>query len=705
MLPTVFQPELHKELENATTTQRTTIIKGRMQQAYAALPPIVHRLSDMKEAPVDMDAADHLAELRQPRVNGTTDQCSLPFNWFYARGEGGQDAPVYSPQRMHILDPLVAAYCRTGEMKYAQAARDYIVDYVSQYYLADDKSFREQDWMDAPLRCSFWYGRQSIYIALKELHALPIFSGDDLVDIFRAITHMMNWTIPMMPPGGNQRMFGLQSLFTAGMCYPFLSDAHVWLDTGVTGINEEFEADFLPDGCHGEQTPGYGASVWEMFTRSFALACEEPKYGFKLEPSRFETIQEYYLSCLKPNGKHAAFGDVWTIRGGEELDRDSKPCKHLGGLADAPWQCVRKQVSLVDQYTNFDSSRFILNGSPKPSWTTRMHDNCRHLFMRNGWEWDSLYMNLQLGHHAGWHSHTDMLGLEVAGYGRELLVDPGNSDYSGHPINVNFRMARAHNTMTLEGLDQLTGSPVQLYRLAMSDHYDFALGYYNGGYVNSRPFKDWQQGSNASHCRHVLFVKPPAGLDNDSYWLVVDAMLAPTGHTAETRMHFMPTNVQQTADGGYCTGYEEGNLALVPLEWDEWESRICLGQDDPVEGWLPTPQREYIPAPAYKATSPTTGKNIWHSTLLWPYRCQDRPAIEVSRTDLGEVGLGFEIRAERWTDILVVSKNRLPLPFEIGPVASDSLYCHVRLIDRKPSFAYSCDGNYMCVDGKEVFRR
>ena len=706
-VPEIFIPTVQQKLMESDSAGRACVLRDLLHQGFDALPPIANELRN-RDAAVDpataLRYADHLLELRLPLADRTTKACCWPYDWYCERGESSAEkSPALMPQRMAFLGSLVVAHRRTGDDRYVQAARDYIMDYVTRYWTAPGDIPAQENWLDVGIRIGQWWHMHlhgGLYTALREWFAHPAFSGDDLVLIFRAITHMTNALLTEMALGSNWRLHQLTGVFTQGCCYPFLKDAAVWLATGVNSLNEEFDVQFLADGSHEELSVGYGAGVWSAFVRFFAFSREAPHLGLHFDEQRMETIQEYYLSSKKPFGLSAGFGDVWAIRGDAELRRDAPPHTQMGEDVNPQsdrWATLRENVELMSRYTDFASSRFILTGTPVPSWTTRFHPSSGYMYLRNGWTPDSLYMNFHLGYYANCHCHYGILGIEVAGLGREFIVDPGNSDYSSRPINANFRNTRAHSTMTVDGLNQSAHSPAFVSRLTVGRQYDFAVGVYRGGYLHGSPFYSWDGGCSAAHYRHILFVK-------DSYWVVLDAFTAAAGHTAETRFQLMPTVVRSLPGGGYRTGYTASNLALIPLAWEGWEHGMHEGEEDPIEGWLPSPHRGFTAAPVYKAMRPTTGGPLWHGTLLFPYRDAEISRVEVKPADIGPIGFGWTIETDDWTDVLFISNSWMPRPYQIGPVTSDAPLCHLRFVKGRPVHGYTCEGNYLCVEEQEFFR-
>ena len=157
--------------------------------------------------------------------------------------------------------------------------------------------------------------------------------------------------------------------------------------------------------------------------------------------------------------------------------------------------------------------------------------------------------------------------------------------------------------------------------------------------------------------------------------------------------------------GGYATGYRQGNLAIIPLAWDGWEHGIHCGEGDPIEGWLPTGVGQYTPAPMYKATKPAAAATEWHGTLLFPYRQAHTPRIEVRRADVGDIGFGYEIITDEFRDVLFVSNSFSQKRYRIGEVESDCPVCHQRFVDGRPTNGYTCDGSFLSIDGTDIFRK
>jgi len=138
------------------------------------------------------------------------------------------------------------------------------------------------------------------------------------------------------------------------------------------------------------------------------------------------------------------------------------------------------------------------------------------------------------------HGHADALSVMVRLDGRFLLTDPGTGAYFHSALLRNvFRRTAAHNTVTVDGLDQADVfdlfkwvNPVEarLQASYLSEHFDYLCALHHG-YHRLR--------DAVTHTRTVLFVRPDA-------WLIVDRLEGQGQHEFAQHFHFPPDiNVKQ----------------------------------------------------------------------------------------------------------------------------------------------------------------
>jgi hypothetical protein len=176
------------------------------------------------------------------------------------------------------------------------------------------------------------------------------------------------------------------------------------------------------------------------------------------------------------------------------------------------------------------------------------------------------------------HGHADALSLQLASGGRLWLTDPGTFCYVGNGrVREAFRGTAAHNTMTVDGLDQAQPAgpfswgprpQVAARQWASSEEFDLFEGSHSGYERLGEP---------VTHRRWV--VRLGAGL-----WLVRDLAEGHGTHQLDLRWHFAP-DLDVSARGpalvASCGGEE---MMLLPVQAEPWELSLEAGEFSPVYG-------------------------------------------------------------------------------------------------------------------------
>lgn len=703
----LFTPATASALLAADMPARERMLKQLVQACHDDLPAPAGGWDTRELAAGELRVADELRDFKVPLMDGTAVDMGLPYNWTFGVADGnlGGKAPLFIVPRIAFSGILVRACEQTGDRGYAQALRDYIVDYVSRFWTDSTELPPKENWLCTACRCGAWHCERfpGIYGALKSDMVLECLSFDDLLATFRAIDNMMTGLIPNLALGSNWRVHQITNIFTQGMSWTFLVNAAMWLELAVNAMNEEFDVQFHDDGSHEELCSHYGAGTWQVFAAYQALAEHRPDLGIAFDRGKMQRCIEYYLSSCKPFGPLAAIGDDYASRDLAALDRDSQP---YPASATPRWDTTVRRGAAWLADRGFPAADFIVHGARTliPEWTTRRHADSGYMFMRDGWGPHSLYADLNMGYYSNCHCHYGLLGLQVAGYGREFIVDPGCSALDPRDINANMARTRAHSTVCVDGLDQQVNAPVRLSRCFIGRHYDFAVGVYKGGWRSGNAYgpgtvaaAPFDHAFGGTHFRHVLFAK-------HSYWVVFDAVTTKPGHLAETRFQFMPNPMRALPEGGgYVTGWGHSNLALVPLHWEGWEHGLCEGETDPIEGWMPVPGGEFTAAPVYKATRATDSQPLWHGSLLFPFRGADMPRLDITPLPAGDRGFGYRIATDQYTDYLFISNSWCAADVRLDGIQTNAPLVHVRCAGGTFVRGCTCEGTYLKLDGQSVF--
>jgi hypothetical protein len=165
------------------------------------------------------------------------------------------------------------------------------------------------------------------------------------------------------------------------------------------------------------------------------------------------------------------------------------------------------------------------------------------------------------------HAHLDALAFSYYSNGRELLVDSGLYTYSDDDGRSYFFGTRAHNTVVVDGQDQIPGPVLPGLNLAGDD-----WAYQSG----SATVND-----GVTHRRSVLLL----GRD---LVLVADTLTGTRPHEYEQLWHIFP-EARVITDGQRLRAYDEyDNVALrieqVPLA-EPLTLRTYYGQNEPTQGW------------------------------------------------------------------------------------------------------------------------
>ncbi len=210
-----------------------------------------------------------------------------------------------------------------------------------------------------------------------------------------------------LTPERNHRTLELYALLIAGLA---LND-----DVGfaVEALHENLLADFLPDGVHREASTHYHM----VALRSFAGAAENcRRYGIALPATygaRLAAACEFAHAIRRPDGTIPALSDSDTGDYGPLLALAAR-------VLDAPVQ-PREDFPDGGYFVQRAGARFLIF-------------DCGPLG-------------------DGGHGHYDALSVEAWAGATPLVLDPGRFTYA-EPERRWFRGTAAHNTVTVDGLDQ-----------------------------------------------------------------------------------------------------------------------------------------------------------------------------------------------------------------------------------------------------------
>ena len=318
---------------------------------------------------------------------------------------------------------------------------------------------------------------------------------------------------------GNWQVHGAYMLVQLSLVLPEFRESVQWRQIGLQRMMEHLSQDFFSDGCHSERSPrNYTMSTYLNYRNlAYLLAAYETEQAIatRLRASLGRTL-DWWKSMLAPTGEVPAINDSHRGLFPERIMRDGK--------------------------------RFVAGDSGgRPGYTSRHLPESGFTVMRSDWSRDALYMTVNYGPFAGFHTHLDLLDFELYAYGTPLAVDAGiGSTYDDSLYLTWYKSSRAHNMVVVNDSNMeregLRGENIRWGSTATVD-------YFAGDEEGYRRF-------GVSHRRHIAFMKP-------SYWFVVDDLHC--SRSADTlSWYFHSPTVLRPAGPGYQSTSRPG-IRIVPV--------------------------------------------------------------------------------------------------------------------------------------------
>ena len=429
----------------------------------------------------------------------------------------------------------------------------------------------------------------------------------------------------------------LYAVFIAAIAFPHLSIARDWREAATQGMIENVRTDLLSDGVQCELATDYHHIVLRSYLLFFRLARLN---GMTLPGDialRITRALDFAMHIHRPDGDIPALSDSdskdyrYLLRwGAEQFRRGDYAYVATSGTSGSP---PEKAIAI------FPEAGYAVLRSP---WiTTEAYEDARYLVFDAG----------PIGE--GNHGHLDALNIEVAAYGRPLIVDPGRFTYEEQTQpnwREKFRETEAHNTVSVDGANQAFYQykgkkkkilrPYPEARLVTSD-IDSDIPYLHGCVSSPR--------YDAVHHRHILFVR-------GRYWLVLDQLEASDRHEYALRFQLTPLaqGRVQTRRLSAAVAFDTPGLSLVSLGHD------C---DFTIEqGWVSRLYglKDHAPRVCLKADA----QRFCFATVVYPLK-RSPPSFKTSGTNNK---IGVEIRDEDGCHTWIWYRGESRLTAEIANV-------------------------------------
>ena len=400
------------------------------------------------------------------------------------------------------------------------------------------------------------------------------------------------------------------------------------------------EFSLLPDGTDLEQCFGYNMGLVNVFGDIYSN--RELKGNKRLE-KLYEKIMKRceYLSQVKdPLGYTPALA--------KRQNNDDNSCKEI--------------VRFHNMYPQSEIITNIYNALIK-------HEVCRGMkasvdfpyggysVLRDGWEEKDRYLLMKYSRYSQGHKHEDANSVVVTAFGKRLLIDSGNYNYSNDPesmvINHYMQSSRSHNTIDVDGLSQSrirmdkgrkvderypdsTTNEIEYEkymqlknihteeckgRRVHEDVFEMVEGIYEDGYSQfdtDSPLLD------GKHIRRVIFIKGVG-------YIIDDTICIDDDKEHEFFMHwnlskeFTPDDVVFEKNA-FKTKRENVNIYVMSISDKELSYKLYYGQENPLRGWCSTEYGKMIQSPDIDVIA-KCASSLRIISFLYPF---EKNSIEVN---------------------------------------------------------------------------
>jgi len=309
---------------------------------------------------------------------------------------------------------------------------------------------------------------------------------------------------------GNHLLENARALVLAGAYLQGQGEANQWLRRGLSIYREQTPEQVLPDGLHFERSPMYHALMLEGYLDVLnVLPNGHPDRAWLIPTAK--TMVDGLAGVTHPDGQIALFNDS-TLE-----------------IAPPPKQLL-------------DYAKRMLDYSARP----------RHKFPETGYfvhASDAMWMMIDAGpagpDYLMAHAHADVFSYELSLFGKRFMVDSGVYEYPAGPMRQYVRSTAAHNTVSVDGADQI--ECWDSFRVARrAAPHDVAWHVNSGGAQFEGTFSGYADviGDDISHRRRIQIDEARRTID------VHDSITGGGEHRVKSYVHLHPAvDIERDGEG------------------------------------------------------------------------------------------------------------------------------------------------------------
>ena len=553
------------------------------------------------------------------------------LDWTYG-GPDGDITWAWSLNRQGYLPPLLEAYRKTGNARYARRIDDLIRDWATGSLPYPSCDTTDACWrgLETAIRVKQW---AVIFYALQQdshlTDATRLLMLASLPDHAHYLRHFHKG-------GGNWITTELSALGLIAAAWPELREAADWQPYCAETLLRSMPEQVYPDGVQKELTSGYHYVSLKDFTH-YAEICRDAALPLSPEYRDWlERMWDYLAYSLRPDGCNPQNND-----------------SNQGSFRD-------RLVEAADTYGRPDWAHIATNGAQgeKPRrGPSVVFPWAGQAIARSGWDADALWTFFDVGPAGAGHSHCDKLHLSVYANGRDLLVDPGRFTYAFSTPKGRFQsryagLSVAHNVILIDDRGQALGPgtvevPVSGDDYLITPDLTFARGTCDAFFEE---IYSGRLAGRAAHTRAVVCLR-------DELIVVADRVETDRPRKLDALWHWHPRCTLEI-DGRTVRSVDPGlgNLRITPVAGFDCTVTTVKGQEPAgihgtMQGWYSHGHQNWEPSPTsvFTARIESTSSLGW---LLVPAR-GDVPAVQGEIVEDSDEAIRIRVRRREAEDLMV----------------------------------------------------
>ncbi|HUE85923.1 MAG TPA: alginate lyase family protein [Vicinamibacterales bacterium] len=381
--------------------------------------------------------------------------------------------------------------------------------------------------------------------------------------------------------GGNHLLKNLKAMVVAA-CFWNGREADRWYEKYADRFTRELQAQLLSDGAHYERSPMYHALVLADALELTAMIRASGRSIPDALAGVIRAMVAYLPQMTHPDGEIALFND-------SVLGEAPSPAS-LRAFAACVLDDDVQPHSLTVRQSAISAHLEGPVANPGGGWSPETQED-GGLVTIPALDLRGIAL-IDVGpacpDDLPAHAHGDIFSFELSLDGQRMIVDSGVGEYQAGPWRDYYRSTRAHNTVAVDGEDQIEcwGSFRVARRARILDRQAIAEPFLHG--ITAR-HDGYARLAKPVYVRRVFVALA------DSAWLVIDSLEGTGAHTWESFIHAAP-DVSVDHDGERRAQLSRPDQRLAIACFGFAAASVVRGAEAPHQGWYAPEFGRRLPA-------------------------------------------------------------------------------------------------------------